>query len=133
FLQNPTIAKVTPANAGDYIFTSGTAHSTNCIVQTTVIISPTFSATIAGADTVCPNSTNSFSGAAGMDSYTWTVEGGAKIVGSSTNQTVNVVAAGGCNTNFAVKLTAFSGACSSTVTQAVTVIDSPVITSFPPD
>ena len=121
--QNPTITNVTATNAGTYFLTSGTSLSTNCVAQTVVTVSAALSAAINGANTVCPRSTNSFSGPASMESYAWSVEGAATIIGSTSNQTVSIAAAPGCNTNFVVSLASVAGASSSMFTQAVTVVD----------
>lgn len=133
--QNPTIANVTSANAGTYVLMSGTSQSTNCIVQTVVTIAEPLNVAIAGDNTVCPNSTSTFTGPPSMDSYAWSVQGGAEIVGSTNDQKVSVTAASGCNTNFLLDLTATLGTCSKTISKTVAVAHTtaPVITAFPPD
>ena len=134
-LKNPTIANVTTANAGKYVLTAGTTLSTNCVVQTVVTIAPPVNVAILGDNNVCPNSTNTFRAPASLDSYAWSVQGAATIVGSARDQIVHVTAGAGCETNFVISLTAAAGSCSKTVSQTVAVADAPapVITAFPAD
>jgi hypothetical protein len=134
-LQNPTITNVTTANAGTYVLTCGTSLSTNCVAQTVVTVSGDLTASIIGANTVCPGSTNSFSAPASTDAYVWSVDGAATIIGSTRGQTVSIAAAAGCNTNFVVSLASISSASSRIYTQAVAVVDTvaPVIVWAPAD
>ena len=62
-----------------------------------VIVNPLPTCDITGPASVCPGSTTTFSGptTAGY-TYKWSVTGGATISGSTTGQTVNVVANNTC-------------------------------------
>jgi hypothetical protein len=133
--DSQTTSALTPGTHTIAAFYSGDNSFNSSSDNGTQTVSPPLDVAIAGANTVCPNSTNSFTGPASMDSYAWSVDGAATIVGSSSNQTVSVAAAAGCNTNFVLTLNVVSGASSSTVTQTVAVVDTtaPVITGFPAD
>ncbi|MGZ5528506.1 MAG: beta strand repeat-containing protein, partial [Limisphaerales bacterium] len=113
---------------------TGTSH---CSVQASgaLTLKALPACAINGANTVCPNSTNSYSAPAGMSSYAWSVTGAATIGGAANAQSVSVVAAAGCNTNFSVSLNVTSNGCLSACSTNVNVIDTtaPAITSVPAD
>ncbi len=116
------------------IDSTGTSH---CSVQASgaLTLKALPACAINGANTVCPNSTNSYSAPAGMSSYTWSVSGAATIDGAANAQSVSVVAAAGCNTNFSLSLNVTSNGCSSACSTNINVIDTtaPAITSVPAD
>jgi PKD domain-containing protein len=75
---------------------------------------------ITGQSAVCIASANNiYAGPVGMTTYLWNVTGNAGIVGSSTNQTVNISTAGTAGTftiTLVTTLNGVAGQCSKTVT-----------------
>ena len=130
-LANPSILNVTPANAGNYTLTVTDGYG--CGAQSSTVplaVTPLPTCSISGNNNVCPSSTNTYSAPVGMTSYSWSVTAGsATISGSSTGQTVAVVAPAICGT-YTLSLTIVNNSCSSTCVQTfnATDITNPVIT-----
>ena len=79
--------------------------------------------TISGNNNVCPSSTNTYSGSAGNDTYSWTITSGtATIIGSSTSPTVQVQAGSTCGF-FNLRLTTTKGDCQSICSETYTIAD----------
>lgn len=130
-LANPTILNVTTADAGDYKVT--VKDGNGCSSQTKTVrlsVTPLPTCSIIGDDNVCPGSTNTYSAPAGMTSYNWSVTAGsATISGSSTSQTVSVIAPAACGA-YTLRLTTVNNSCNNTCVQTFNAVDTtkPVIT-----
>ncbi|MBK8297485.1 MAG: HYR domain-containing protein [Saprospiraceae bacterium] len=95
------------------------------VIQTqTITVNPLPSCTITGANgPVCPNTSNDYLAPAGL-SYSWSVSGAAMISGSSSSQTVTIVAGSACNSNYTLNLITTDGnLCSSSCSKVVSVLD----------
>lgn len=86
---------------------------------------------------VCPGSTNRYAGPSGSFTYLWTITSGtATIDGSSTGQTVNVIANASCGSyTLSLKLTRTADNAMTTCTKDVNVVDetAPTVVSCPPN
>src|SRR5439155_4064381 len=123
------LAGTTALTTGTYYVSQTSAQgcqSARTAVTVTVNTNPTCS--ITGSDTVCPNSTTSYTAPAGMDTYAWSVSGNGTISGSSTGASVSVISATNCPGSFTLNLTVTKAVCSSTCTKPVTVADTTVPT-----
>ena len=123
------LAGTTALTTGTYYVSQTSAQgcqSARTAVTVTVNTNPTCS--ITGSDTVCPNSTTSYTAPAGMDTYAWSVSGNGTISGSSTGASVSVISATNCPGSFTLSLTVTKAGCSSTCTKPVTVADTTVPT-----
>jgi hypothetical protein len=93
-------------------------------------------ADIACPASVCPGSTNRYSGPSGSFTYLWTItSGSATISGSNTGQTVNVIANATCGSyTLSLKITRTADNGMSTCTKTVSVVDetAPTVTVCPP-
>ena len=135
---------LTPSNGvGQTVTTTPTVSGTYnyCVVATTaagcasspvcadVIIKPLPTCSISGTDSVCPASTNTYSAPASLSAYSWSITGKGTISGSSTGQTVSVLARGTCGT-YTLNLTTTLNGCTSTCSRMFTIYDTtrPVIT-----
>ncbi len=114
---------VTAGAAGTYTLTLTTTNANSCSTtcQQAVTVNANPSCTITGNTTVCAASTgNSYSGPAGVTSYSWSISGNGTIIGAATNQSASVTA--GSAGSFTLTLTTTnSNSCSATCQQAVTV------------
>ncbi|HEV8284543.1 MAG TPA: hypothetical protein VGQ09_09540, partial [Chitinophagaceae bacterium] len=73
-------------------------------------------------DNVCPGSTNTYNATpSGLDSYSWSITGNGTIVGSTTGQSVQVLA-GTCGT-FTLTLITRQNGCENTCSQIIHVTD----------
>lgn len=124
---------ITGVSSGNVTFTF-TNSATLCTATTnsvTVNSPPSCSITGTGGP-VCPSSNNTFTGPAGMATYSWSISSGSASIGGAANQqSVSVTSGTGCNTSYVLSLTITdSNGCSSTCTKTVTVQDvtAPVIT-----
>ncbi|MFL5745953.1 MAG: beta strand repeat-containing protein, partial [Niastella sp.] len=138
---------LTPATGiGQTVTTTPTAAGTfnYCVVATTaagcasspvcvdVVAKPIPTCSITGASIVCPAATTTYSAPAIAGyTYKWTISGGATISGSSTGQTVTVVANNTCGTYTLTLVTTLNGCSSTPCTQIVNVVDNtaPVATA----
>jgi hypothetical protein len=87
---------------------------------------------ITGSTNVCPASTNVYSGPAEPGYiYQWTISGNGTISGSSTGQTVTVVAGASCGLYTLTLVTSLNGCAGTACTQIVNVVDNtaPVATA----
>jgi hypothetical protein len=122
--QNVT---TTPTVAGTFNYcvvattAAGCSSSPICVDATAKPI-PTCS--ITGASTVCPGATTTYSAPAIAGyTYNWTISGGATISGSTTGQTVTVVANNTCGTYTLTLVTTLNGCSSAPCTLVVNVVD----------
>lgn len=113
------------------------ACSYNCIVQSdsltvctkisnsgSLTVNALPSCSISGPGAVCANSTDTFTGPAGMTSYQWSITAGtATINGSSTNQSVSVSAPS--NGSYTLTLVINDGTCPNTCQTVVLVNSGP--------
>jgi len=100
----------------------------------TVTVNPSPVCSISGFDVNCPGSGSDYTGAPDMSSYKWSISGNGSISGSTTDQTVTVIAGSECNSSYTLSLTVTnSNDCSASCTKIVTVIDDtkPEITLTP--
>ena len=103
------------------------------VIQTqTITVNPLPSCTITGASgPVCPNTSNDYLAPAGL-TYSWSVSGAGMISGSSSAQTVTIVAGSACNSSYTVSLiTTDVNLCSSSCSKVVSVLDdqAPIVTA----
>ncbi|MDP1622768.1 MAG: T9SS type A sorting domain-containing protein [Bacteroidales bacterium] len=91
----------------------------------TVTVQPLPTCSITGAvGSVCPSSINIYSGPAGMSSYAWSVSGNGSISGSSSGQSVTVIAGTNCDASFTLNLSVTDGVgCISSCIKTVYVMD----------
>lgn len=135
---------LTPANGiGQTVTTTPPTSGTYnyCVVATTaagcssspvcadVLVKPLPACSISGADSICPASANTYSAPAGLNAYSWSITGKGTISGSSTGQTVSVLAGRTCGT-YTLNLTTTLNGCTSTCSRTFTIYDTtrPVIT-----
>src|SRR6266568_3199792 len=97
------------------------SHSDDVVL----IVNPPQSCSITGPVTLCPSSTgNSYNGPAGMTNYSWSISGNGTISGSTSGQTVSVIAGALCNHTLTLALTGTStNGCSTTCSLPITVQD----------
>jgi len=89
-------------------------------------------ATITGASTVCPSTSNNYTATAGMTTYAWSISGNGTITSALDAPTVTVLAGTNCNSTFTLTLIVTnSDGCNSTTTKEVNVNDTqlPVIST----
>ena len=121
------------AGTGYYVIgTDGNScTSTSNNVDVSTYPNPTCS--ISGDDgPVCPGSSNVYTASAGMSNYAWSITGNGSISGSSSNQTVTVIASSNCNQSFTLSVEITDGnGCSSDCDKVVNVNDTekPLITT----
>ncbi len=118
---NASIPNAQPTDAGNYLLTISKygCVRTSTAVPVNVIAGPTCS--ITGPTTVCANSTgNSYSGPAGMTSYSWSVTGNANIVGPNNQPSVSVSASAAGTFILSLTVVGTNG-CPTTCDYAVTV------------
>ncbi|WP_276505062.1 beta strand repeat-containing protein, partial [Terrimonas pollutisoli] len=107
-----------------------------CVVATTgagcasepvceeVEVKPLPTCDITGPTSVCPGSSNTYSGPAIAGyTYNWTISGGGTISGSATGQTVTVIANNTCGTYTLTLVTTLNGCSSAPCTLIVNVVD----------
>ena len=105
-----------------YLITPSANGCTGAQFSYSVTVNPKPSCSISGSDAVYTNSTNSYSAPAGMSSYSWTVTGNGVLSGSSTGQTINIVAGSNCNQAYTISLSTTNGySCSSNCSLNVSV------------
>ncbi len=104
------------------------------VKEITVTVNPVLQATITGTNgPVCPSSQSTFTAPAGSG-YLWSVSGNGSIPGSTTGQSVNVVAGADCNATFELTLNFTDpNGCLSTAQKTVSVVDNtpPVLSGCP--
>ena len=89
-----------------------------------VEVKPLPACDITGPASVCPGSSNPYSGPAIAGyTYLWTISGGATISGSATGQTVTVIANNTCGTYTLTLVTTLNGCSSAPCTLVVNVVD----------
>jgi hypothetical protein len=89
---NGASVNVIAGSSGSYTVTANITRNgctSSCSIPVTINDLP---CSISGPDNICPGSTNSYSAASGMDSYSWSIIGNGTISGSTTGQTVSVIA-----------------------------------------
>ena len=123
-LANPSIVNVTTANTGTYTLTVTDGYGCGAQSSTVpLVVTPLPTCSISGNNNVCPSSTNTYSAPLGMTSYSWSVTAGsATISGSSTSQTVAVIAPATCGA-YTLSLTVVNNSCSSTCVQTFNAVD----------
>ena len=100
----------------------------------TVTVIPLPVCFISGLDTICPLGIEQYYGPDSLNSYAWTITGGAIIAGDTSAQMVEVLGDGICDTTFTLTLAVTGeGGCSSTCSMTVYMVDtvSPVILDVP--
>lgn len=95
----------------------------NSVCNITITVSGATSCSISPSGSLCPGASRVYSAPTGMDSYQWSITGSGSVSGSSTGQTVSVLAANACNGSYNLSLTVTKGVCSSTCSQNVLVVD----------
>ncbi len=86
-------------------------------------VAPLPTCSITGPSLVCPRSSTSFSGPAGMAAYSWSITGNGALTGPTNAQNVTVAAGPACRTNFTLLLNVTSNGCSSACATNVMVND----------
>ena len=120
--SNGSSVSVNAGSAGSFTLTVNITRngcSSSCSIPVTINDIP---CSITGPDNICPSSTNSYSGPAGVDSYSWTISGNGIISGLATAQTVSVVAGNTCGP-YTLNLTITKNSGSSTCSQTFNVGD----------
>jgi hypothetical protein len=119
-------------SAGSYSVTVTDGNNCSMTSNSVTLSEPqAISATITGNSTVMGTVTNTYTGPAGMATYSWSVKGaGASIVGSSSGSSVNITTL--CNsTADTIMLTVTNdNGCSASCTKTVTVTPSSTITVY---
>jgi gliding motility-associated-like protein len=124
--SNPVTATitVTPINSGGGTTCPGEPKTF------TITVLPTPPCLISALSAVtCPGGTNTYTGPAGLDSYSWTITGNGTISGSSTSQTVTVITNNSCG-SYTLTLNGGLSGCSKSCAITITASDAtkPVIT-----
>ncbi|MFL5745282.1 MAG: hypothetical protein ACJ751_11480, partial [Niastella sp.] len=126
------VASFTSTVAGTYsvVITNTATGCVSASASGTVTVNALPACSITGNNNVCPGSTNTYSGAVAMSTYSWSISGNATITGATNGQTVSVLANNSCG-NFTLTLTITdANGCTSTCNQtfATTDTEAPVIT-----
>ncbi|WP_156123762.1 S-layer family protein, partial [Flavihumibacter sp. ZG627] len=130
--NQPTVTAC-PPNAGTYTYQVSTAYGVcpGGTMDVVVVVHPIPVCDITGATNVCPGSTNVYTGPTGTGyTYQWTVTGDAIISGSSTGQTVTIVAGNLCG-QYTVSLVTTANNCPSTPCELIVTVEdneAPVVT-----
>jgi hypothetical protein len=131
-----TLNNAQQVNAGIYTLVITDAAAQTCTANANIVVNvaPVCSITQNSND-ACPGSSNTFTGPAGMSSYSWSVQGNGSISGLSDQQTVTVISGSNCNASYTVSLTIDSvGGCDITCSQQFQVVDnSPPSINCPAD
>jgi hypothetical protein len=119
---NGSSVNVTAGSSGSFtlnVTVTRNGCSSSCSIPVTINDLP---CAITGPDHVCPSSTNSYDGPAGVDTYSWAIIGNGTISGSATGQTVSVIAGNICGP-YTLNLTITKNSGSSTCSQTFNVGD----------
>lgn len=115
---------------------NGTSYCTaDDEVILTVKPTPVSSITVTGTESLCPLTTNTYSGPAGLQ-YNWSITGNGSISGSTTSQSVTVNTGALCDSSYTLKLIVTNSPelCKDTATRVVFIDDNINPTaSNPPD
>jgi hypothetical protein len=128
YLNSTTGATVkgSPTTPGTYIYTVSTVYG-GCAggsMNVPVVVKPLPVCSITGSTSVCPASTNVYSGPAEPGYiYQWTISGNGTISGSSTGQTVTIVAGPSCGLYTLTLVTSLNGCSNTPCTQIVNIVD----------
>jgi len=98
-------------NSGDTILTVDAGYRCSLVA-----------CSISGETVLCPSATSTYSGPAGVSSYSWTIVGNGNIVGASNQQTVTVKAKNNCG-SFTLMLVSSIGTCAANCEYIVAVED----------
>ena len=128
-VQNPTIAGITPTQAGIYTVTANFVVGTStCVTQNTcnVTVIPALPAALAPISTICNNGTINLVSPGGGTAYSWTGPNSF----TSTTQNPSITNAGIVN-NGTYTVTITTGLCVNVGTVAITVYNSLNFSSLP--
>jgi hypothetical protein len=100
-----------------------TCNETSTTLTRNVTVNALPTCSITGNNTVCPGSTNVYTGSAGMSSYQWSIIGSGSISGLSTNPSVNVVAGSTCGSYTLTLAITDGNGCSNTCNQTINITD----------
>jgi hypothetical protein len=120
-----TINNALVANAGIYDLVITDAAAQMCIASANIAVNVAPQCSITqNTNNECTGSTNTFSGPAGMSSYSWQITGNGSIQGLSDQQTVTVLSGNTCGGAYTLTLSIDSvGGCETTCSQQFTVTD----------
>ena len=117
----------TPTVAGPIQYCVTATTATGCTNTSPACVTVTVNdlpvCSITGNDNVCPSSTNTYSGPAGMTQYTWTITGNATIISVANTKDVSVLANASCGTYTLTLVIRNSNNCTSTCNQTYTITD----------
>jgi hypothetical protein len=118
--------KGSPTTPGTYTYTVSTVYG-GCAggsMNVQVVVKPLPVCSITGSTSVCPASTNVYSGPAEPGyTYQWIISGSGTISGSSTGQTVTVVAGPTCGLYTLTLAASLNGCAGTPCTQVVNIVD----------
>lgn len=80
---------------------------------------------------VCPSSSLTYQGPAGMNSYSWSISGNATITGSKTSQVVSIAVGSTENSSFTLILTLSKDGCQSACQKTINIAQSTAISAHP--
>ncbi|MGZ3887067.1 MAG: HYR-like domain-containing protein, partial [Flavisolibacter sp.] len=105
------------------IYTAGGVSCPGISDTFLITVNPVPPCSISGPNNICPGSTNTYSATSGMSTYIWTITGNGTISGSSTGQTVSVVAGASCGSYTLTVTITNSFGCSTTCSQTFNATD----------
>jgi hypothetical protein len=106
-------------------FASFTSYLKDCISIPYPIVPPP-DCSFNGDGPYCPGSVNTHTGMPGMDTYLWTISGNGSIIGSNSNQSVNVLAGANCGQTYSLTLLVTKNNCPNPCTQSFLVADTTI-------
>ncbi|MCA0235100.1 MAG: hypothetical protein LCH81_01810, partial [Bacteroidetes bacterium] len=123
--------EINPALSTPGSYTVTYSYSGGCETTTNVVVNAAPTCSITGNNgPLCPSSTFSYTGPAGMAGYAWSVSGNASITSGGSTQTVTISTGANCNASFTLTLeVTHANGCTSTCDKTVNVVDNtaPVI------
>jgi len=101
------------------------AQANGCVKSDDIVLTTQtpLSFSINGVTAVCPRTTNTFTGPAGMNSYQWSVTGNGAISGPANQASVKVIAGSICGAGFTLSLNATTNVCTTAASIEVAVED----------
>ena len=117
-----TTVSISATSVGTFTLTDNISRFScisSCSTTISVIDLP---CSISPITSVTNGSSTTYTGPAGMDTYTWSISGNGSITSGTTSQTVTVLAGNTCST-YTLTLTIVKSGATTTCTQIITVTD----------